>query len=168
MNSIILSNSNLNIINLKIAKCKNQDEFKNFFFGPTISLRLYNPIISWADTKSISVSFKKSSIIKDCKIITNDNYNLLNLLRNVNEKLINVYKNYKEDYGHDTLDLIPTLFYEKDDYFYIKCNLPKKYSPKIGTIYEYILVDIRNIYEIGKKCGFRLDLKHYKEKDTDF
>lgn len=159
--SVILNNSNLNAINLKI-KYKNNNGFKNYIFSPSISLKLYNPKISWTNGTAISLCFKKSGIIKDYEIVSNDNYSLLNLLKNINEKLLKLYDDYKEEYGHQQFDHKPTLFDEKTDHFFIRCNLPKNFKPSVGTVFSSVVVDIVNIYEINTTVGMRLSLKFYE------
>ena len=145
---------------LKVFKFSKSGNFKNYFFSPNISIKLFSPRITWMEGHCVSFSFQKYAIIEGNKVISTDNLNLLNLLRNTNEKLLLVYNEYKEKYGHDSGILQPCLFYEKDDHFYIKCNIPNKHiKPQLNYTYTSAIVDIRNIWETSNKIGFRLELK---------
>ena len=173
--SIILTNNTLNEISkdLCIFKYSNKNNFKNYFFSPNISIKLYNPKVTWVDNNNISFCFKKYVTIQDNVITQSDNILLLNLLRNINDTLLKIYDNYKDMYGHNKLKNLPNLFYESkdDNFFYIKCNLPNRNGkffiktqddfskPYIGTEYTSVILDIRNIWEIDDKVGFRLELK---------
>lgn len=166
LNGLVFNNE------LKVFKYSKSGNFKNYFFSPNISIKLYNPKVTWIDGNSISFSFQKYATIKDNKIVINDNINLLNLLKSIDEALINAYNKYKENYGHNSLSVTPCLFYEKDDFFYVKCNLPNrngKYhikstddlfvKPLLNTNYKSVTVDIRNIWETANKTSFKLELK---------
>jgi hypothetical protein len=170
--SIVLTNYILDNVDICISKFTNKNNFKNYFFSPNISIKLYNPKITWIENNNISFSFQKYATIENNVIIKNDNISFLELLRNINIKLLKVFYDYKENYGHNHNKDLPSLFYEKDQYFYIKCNLPNKngkyfiktqngefIKPKIGTEFTSVILDIRNIWEINGKVGFRLELK---------
>lgn len=170
--SIVLNNYILDNVNIKIFKFTNKNNFKNYFFSPNISIKLYNPKITWIENNNISFSFQKYATIENNIIVKNDNISLLDLLRNINTTLLKIFYDYKENYGHTQNEDLPCLFYEKDTHFYIKCNLPNKNGkyfiktqdqdftkPKIGTEYTSVILDIRNIWEINDKVGFRLELK---------
>lgn len=135
---------------------------KNYFFIPNIGLKLYNAKVSWIDPskKNISFSFNKR-----------DNINLLIMLKSIFSKLHDIY-NRKANHPKP----ISSFFFEKDDSFYIRCYLPNirgKYHilsyfnddseeftiPKLSSIYNIIIVDIRNIWEDDNKAGFNLELK---------
>lgn len=136
---------------------------KNYFFTPTISIKLYNPKITWIDPykKNLSFSLSKSN-----------NLNLYIMLKHINSSLTNMYKHK----AYNPLSNISPFFYEKGDFFYIKCYLPntnKKYQissffnnteesfiiPQIGYIYNTVIIDIRNIWEKNDNAGFNLELK---------
>ena len=121
-----------------------------------MSIKLYSPKVTWMDGNSVSFSFQKYATIEDNKITSTDNLNLLHLLRNINEKLLLVYQEYKEKYGHETTNITPCIFYEKDTHFYIKCNLSNKkfVKPHLNTTYTSAIIDIRNIWETTNKIGF--------------
>ena len=184
--SIILNNTILNQLSfskdLCIFKYSNKNNFKNYFFSPNISIKLYNAKVTWVDNNNVSFGFKKYATIdkENNTIVHNDNISLLNLLRNINNTLLKIYHDYKENYGHDILlnkdnsEILPNLFYEKETEFYIKCNLPNKNGkffiktqndtgsfskPRVGTEYTSVTLDIRNIWEMNDKVGFRLELK---------
>jgi len=167
MNRIILNSDVINELiknnNLNFQTKFQKENGKNYFFNQTISLCLYNPKVAWIDStkKNISFSFNK-----------HEHLNLFIMLRYINEKLIQLYNN---KIGVNLS--IHSFFYEKDDFFYIKCYLPnihsKKYLiksyfnsnedkfnvPRLGTIYSSVILDIRNIWEKNNKVGFNLELK---------
>ena len=136
---------------------------KNYFFTPTISIKLFKPKVTWIDStkKNVSFLFKK-----------HENLNLYTMLRNVNNSLTYFYKTK----AYNPIDNISPFFYEKGDYFYVKSYLPNingKYLinsylnnieeifkvPRIGIIYDVIILDIRNIWEKDNHAGFNLELK---------
>lgn len=136
---------------------------KNYFFTPTISLKLYNPKVTWVDStkKNISFLFKKY-----------DNLTLYTMLKNINQSLINFYKNK----AYNPIENISSFFYEKGDYFYVKCYLPNMNGkflitsvfndveedfkpPHVGLTYNTVILDIRNIWEKDNHAGFNLELK---------
>lgn len=146
-----------------IEKFQRGSSGKNYFFTPTIGLKLYNPKITWVDPykKNVSFSFNK-----------HENINLYTMLKNINNSLKNLYKNK----AYNPVETVSPFYYEKGDYFYIKCYLPqtnKKYHitsffndteeafiiPKIGCTYSSIVVDIKNIWEKDNQSGFNLELK---------
>jgi hypothetical protein len=148
---------------LKLIEKYQRGSGKNHFFTPTISLKLYNPKVTWVDSnkKNLSFSFKKY-----------DNLNLYTMLKNINNSLTYFYKNK----AYNPVDNISSFFYEKGDYFYIKAYLPNmngKYLvnsyfntteeafkiPRVGIIYDTIILDIRNIWEKESHAGFNLELK---------
>lgn len=179
---IILTSHILDILDknneLCIFKYTIKNNIASYYFGPNISIKLWQPKVSWLNHNSCSFQFKKS-----------ENLNLLILLRNINSRLVELYSLYKESRGFVKYDLLPCIFYEKDDFFYIKCNLPyanHKYlintsiandtnieektdkntrfeKPKIGIVYQSIILDIRNVWEVTNetvyKVGFKLELK---------
>lgn len=185
--SIVLNNNILDNIDIVIFKFTNKNNFKNYFFSPNISIKLYNPKVTWVENNNVSFSFQKYLTIENNTVVKTDNIAFLDLLRNINTSLLKVLYDYKENYGHTQNKNLPCLFYEKDAYFYIKCNLPNKngkyfiktqdpdpsqskacfglkpdqcfIKPRIGTEYTSVILDIRNIWEINDKVGFRLELK---------
>ena len=163
---------------LCIFKYTSKNMFNSYFFGPNISIKLKNPKVSWMDANSISFQFDMFTSTSHKSLNLDDvsnNLSLLNLLRDVNSRLVDLYNNYKDSRGHADIISRPCIFYEKDNFFYIKCNLPKVngrylvscddgatfYKPRIGCVYKYVILDIRNIWEINAqdKVGFRLELK---------
>lgn len=136
---------------------------KNYFFTPTIGIKLYNPKITWVDPYKKNVAFSFSKI---------ENLNLHIMLKHFNKALSSIYKQK----AYNPIDNMSPFFYEKGDYFYIKCYLPntnKKYQitsflnneeepfiiPKVGCSYNTVIVDIRNIWEKDNHAGFNLELK---------
>lgn len=150
---------------LCIFKCINRNNFKSYYFSPNISVKLWCPKVSWMDKNSVSFQF-----------VTKENSNLLNILKDINLSLVRLYSGFKESRGHKELKIVPCIFFEKDDKFYVKCNLPysnSKYHitceneslfirPNVGTVYKTVILDIRNIWETvcGTKVGFKLEVKH--------
>jgi len=175
--SIILNSKNITVLEeageLCILKYTSKNNFNNYFFGPNISIKLWSPKVSWMDNNSLSFQFEKYNQNGI------DNMNLLILLRNINTKLVDLYCAYKESRGHPELNVKPCIFYEKENYFYIKCNLPnvngryhitcedgsKFIKPRIGNVYSAVKLDIRNVWEVvgQEKVAFRLELKHVSD-----
>lgn len=146
-----------------IEKYQRGGSGKNYFFTPTIGLKLYNPKITWIDPykKNLAFSFYK-----------HENLNLYTMLKYINKSLTLIYKQK----AYNPSDNISPFFYEKGDYFYIKCYLPnmnKKYQitsffndleesfviPTVGNSYNTVIVDIRNIWEKDNHAGFNLEVK---------
>lgn len=156
-------NTNSLTTNIKFQKGNG----KNYFFVPTIAIKLYNAKISWIDPykKNISFSFNKY-----------ENLTLLNMLKSINKDLIYVY-NKKSDEPMP----VSSFFFEKDEFFYVRVYLPNtngKYHiesifidgsenqektqfniPRLNCIYSSIIVDIKNIWENQTRSGFNLELK---------
>lgn len=148
---------------LKLIEKYQRGSGKNHFFTPTIGLKLYNPKVTWVDPykKNLAFSFSK-----------NNNLNLYTMLKHINTSLSSIYKQK----AYNPIDNISSFFYEKGEYFYIKCYLPntnKKYQiisffndseepfnvPRTGASYNTVIVDIRNIWEKDNHAGFNLELK---------
>lgn len=165
-------------------KLKRGTNIKNHFFissekdssiNSSISLELYNAKVSWIDPykKHISFVFDK----KNC-------LTLLNMLRYINENLT-IFFNKQQI---EPINVSP-FFFEKGDFFYIRCFLPNykkdkktiyhiksKYSdshshvesfviPNVGYIYNSVIIDIRNIWVDNLKAGFNLELKETKNEN---
>lgn len=149
----------------------------NYYFIPTIGITLYNPKVSWIDPlkKHISFSFYKYPELKGT-----NNYTSLNLIKKCNDVLGNIYKNY--EYDNNEKQVAP-FFYEKGDYYYIRCYLPKskvfyniisQYDdenittlfkiPSKETIYNNITIEFRNIWEdiSNSLVGFNIELKEVR------
>jgi hypothetical protein len=135
---------------------------KNYYISPTISLKLFNPKVSWIDPykKNISFIFPKY-----------DNLSLLNFLKYVQQRLIQLYNKVSPNPQN-----VASIYYEKGDYFYVKVYLPNtnnKYNitssfngeeeqfkiPRVGITYNSIIIDIRNIWEKDNAAGINLELK---------
>lgn len=157
INDLISTNS------LQLIEKYQRRSGKNYFFTPTISLKLYNPKVTWIDSSKKNVSFLFHKY---------DNLTLYTMLKNINSSLVNFYKNK----AYNPINNIAPFYYEKGDYFYIKCYLPNmnnKYLvsslfndieeqfniPRVGMIYNYVILDIRNIWEKETLAGFNLELK---------
>lgn len=148
---------------LKLLEKFQRGSGKNYFFTPTIGLKLYNPKITWIDSfkKNISFSFNKY-----------DNMSLYTMLKHIYTSLSYLYKKK----AYNPIDNIAPFFYEKGDYFYIKCYMPNtggKYQiismfndkedkftiPMVNSSYDVIVLDIKNIWEKNNQAGFNLELK---------
>lgn len=157
---------------LVIFKETYKNGFRNFFFSPNIGIHLYSPKVSWLDSKGMAFCFNKA-----------ENNSLLDLLKYINDSLNKIYINYKDNYGLSNGAQMSPLYYEKGDFFYIKCHLPNsngkyfityssdiekdaKFSrPRIGCVYKSVIIDIRNIWETdNKKAGVHLELKEIYDK----
>lgn len=167
MSRIILTSELLNnlLTNNKITLLEKYQKKsgKNHFFTPTISLKLYKPKITWIDPQKKNLSFS---------FVKHENLSLYTFLKNVNNSLTTLYKNK----AYNPITTISPFFIEKGDYFYVKCYLPninKKYyinsyfndkeevfiPPMLNSVYDYVIVDIKNIWEKDKNAGFNLELK---------
>ena len=145
----------------------------NYYFLPTIGIKLFDAKVTWVDPlkKHISFSFYKYPEL-------NGNHSgSLNFIKKCYETLTNIYKNY--EYDNRDSEIAP-FFHEKGDYYYIRCYLPKsKYFyniisefedekesifniPRIDTIYKSVIIEFRNIWEDTdtSKRGFNIELKN--------
>lgn len=160
MSRIVLNSENinetLNHITFIVKNAKNN--YKNYIIQPNISISLYNSKVSWVDgsCKNLCLCFNKY-----------DNMSLKNMLKIINDKI-----NNKTDYFYSLENKI-SIFYEKGDYFYVKCFLPpninytfdglkETYSkPRVGIIIKQCIIDIRNVWMNNdtKNVGIHLELK---------
>lgn len=160
---LLTSESLTNLIQegkLNILK-KSQKLGTNYFFTPTIGIKLYNPKVIFSDRKNITLQFDKRT-----------NLNLYKMLEFINSILMKKYKNSSQTVP----DLNYNLFYENDDFFNIRVFLPYskgKYDiqvtdnanfipfriPNKGAVYDIVVVEIRNIWEQASRSGFNLELK---------
>jgi hypothetical protein len=173
MRNIITKSSDIDV---HIFKDSYTRSIHNYFIGDkescTVSIKLYNAKVSWVDYRTISFGFNKA----ECNL-------LLKLLKNIQDSILVKLNSYKEDYGFTINHNVNPMYFEKGDYFYIKCNLPNKNNkyfidffdsieieaginnktfniPRVGCIYKYVIIDIRNIFEDHNgKSGFHLELK---------
>lgn len=163
MTRVILNSQVIEFMNITLnTKFMRNDNGKNYFFSPTISLKLFNAKVSWIDTskKNLSFSFNKY-----------ENLTLLNMLKNINTKLTDIYNNKS-----DEPVVISPFFYEKDELFYIRVYLPSLKGnfhiesifngekenfniPRLNCVYNNVIIDIRNIWESNVRSGFNLELK---------
>lgn len=167
MSKIILNSKVLHELissnTLQLVEKHQKQSGKNYFFMPTISLQLYKAKVSWIDAYKKNISFVYNKY---------ENQTLYTLLKNINMDLITFYKDKYNNKKSSSM-----FFYEKDEYFYIKCYLPNiKYKyfinsffndikeptfkmPYVGTIYSTVIIDIKNIWEQENNYGFNLELK---------
>jgi hypothetical protein len=147
-----------NILKVLKKPQKNTTNF-NYYFTPNIGISLYNPKVKYIDKKFIVFEFERYK-----------NSSLYHLLKHINTTLQNELKKQyielKDKYIYD-------LFSEQNEYFFIRCYLPNNngkyfisvnedkrfYLPRIGCIYDNVIVEIRNIWGKGDKYGFNIELK---------
>lgn len=164
--TIILTSERINdLINegvLKILKKSQKNNLNsNYFFTPNIGIMLYEAKVKYVDPKSITFGFDKYKNITLYYLIKHINTCLQNEIRKQHIEL-----NDKKLYD---------LFSEEDETFYIRCYLPnyngkyfikvddadakRFYLPKLGCVYNNILVEIRNVWGKDCKYGFNIELK---------
>lgn len=151
---------------LKILKKKQQKpENSNYYFNPSLALNLWKSKVMFRNPKFIVLEFSKVEHI-----------NLLILLRDINIKLQNLLKKQNSELYNKN---IYNIMSETDDKFTIRCYLPNykgkylvKYFinnteevfrlPNINTVIDNCLIEIRNVWKTGDKCGFNIELKSIK------
>ena len=111
MNNSVLLNSNifgemLKTYSIGISK-KYQKDTINYYFTPNLCLKMFNVKVTWTDKKNISFCVNKW-----------ENTSLLNLMKFIEKGLINLYNKYDSE---NTDKIVSSFFYEKGDYFYIRC-----------------------------------------------
>jgi len=175
MSSLILTSNVIKEINLIFSKKWAKNSYINYYITAkkeeilyNISIKLYSPKVSWIDQykKNLCFCFNKY-----------ENLSLLSFLKYINSNIVfnfNLMFNEKIDEKNT-----PYIFYEKGDFFYIKCFLPhfkigdyhieciseenkkEKFNiPRLGCIYKSVIIDIRNIWKSEQdKFGFNLELK---------
>lgn len=163
LNSEILNNlhkTNSIILSKKFQKKLNGI---NYFFCPTIGIKLYNPQVSWIDPLQNNLSFCFNKW---------ENMTLLKLLQSIHETLSIIY----DKSAYNEAKPLASFFFEKDDKFYIRTYLPKvkghfgikslfngdndKFNiPRKDCIYNYIIIDFRNIWESNNRAGYNIELK---------
>lgn len=143
-----------------IKKSQKISNNSNYYFTPSIGIKLYNPKIMYSNLKSVVFEFDKYEFL-----------NLLQLLRSINDKL--QYK-LKHDYSELFDKEIYNIMSERDDKFTIRCYLPHKNGkyfiksnessfgfklPKSNCVLDEALIEIRNVWCNDGKYGFNLELK---------
>lgn len=145
---------------LKVLK-KNQktQDNCNYYFNPNIGFKLYDAKVKYVDKKSMVFEFDKYKYSS-----------LLVLLNYTNDVLQRMTKqNFSELFEKSIYGIVS----EQDSTFTIRCYLPNyngKYFietesddkfklPRSGCIYDSVTVEIRNIWKMGEKYGFNLELK---------
>lgn len=160
LNSVVL-NELVDTSVLKILK-KNQkiQGNCNYYFNPNIGLKLYNPKVKYVDKKTIVFEFDKYKYAS-----------LLVLLNYINDVLQRTTKNeFSELFEKQIYNIVS----EQDSKFTIRCYLPnyngkyfidtgstEKFTvPRSGCEYDTAVIEIRNIWKMGEKYGFNLELKN--------
>jgi hypothetical protein len=143
-----------------IKKSQKISNNSNYYFTPSIGIKLYKPKIMYSNLKSIVFEFDKYEFL-----------NLLQLLRSINNKL--QYK-LKTDYSELFDKDIYNIMSEQDEKFTIRCYLPNKNGkyfiksndlslgfklPKSNSYLDEALIEIRNVWCNDSKYGFNLELK---------
>jgi hypothetical protein len=152
---------------LKILK-KSQKNTKdwNYYFTPNIGISLYNPKVKYVDKKFIVFEFDRYKYSSLYHLIKHINISLQNELKTqyieLNDK--NIYN----------------IFSEEKETFFIRCYLPNNngkyfitvnddkrfYLPRIGCIYDNVVVEIRNLWGKDNKYGFNIELKNVNSFTT--
>jgi hypothetical protein len=156
-------------ISKKIQKQKNSF---NFFFSPSLDIKLRNARVWYIDLKTMVFIFNKS-----------ENLNLYLFLQNISKTLLTKTEyyakqiTYSSSFGTKTkFDFISNrISKDKDDLeiqeFTIKCFIPptiklfheqkevKYNSPLKGNIFDNITLNIKNIWEDPTRIGFNIEVK---------
>jgi len=163
INSEVLSEL-INSEQLKVLKKRqqNSDNF-NYYFSPSIGLNLWRSKVMIVNPKFIVFEFNKI-----------EHMNLLILLRDIDNKLQRLVKSKNSELFNTS---IYKLMSEIDnDKFTIRCYLPnfkgkhliKCYVdnneeifklPRVNTIIDNCVIEIRNIWKTNDKSGFNIELK---------
>lgn len=148
----LMENNALKIVR-KIQKNNARDV--NFFFSPSIGLELFNPQVSFVDSKTVVLTFCKSKDI-----------NLLIMLRYINKTLSSFLTPSDDQKVYD-------MFTETDTTFSLRCYLPSfkgKYCtkyyedaeekrfkfPRLNSTLPFVLLDIKNIWCSNNRYGYNL------------
>lgn len=137
----------------------------NYYFTPTMGIKLYKPMVKFIDKKFIVFEFQKS-----------DHLSLLLLLRHINNILL---RQLRTKFSETFNESIHNLFSEDDLVFTLRCYLPNnkgKYFikvedaetgaalpfilPNTNRYYDNCIVEIRNIWKRKETYAFNLELKH--------
>lgn len=162
--TVILTSSLLSELEINVFRKRQKNiENSNFYFTPNIGLKLYNAEIMIVTSKYIVFKFDK---VKDL--------NLLTLFRNISRHL--QYK-IKTRFGIDFSNKnVYDMVSEQESTFTLRCSLPnnngkyyiKYYEnnelkffklPRIGTRYDCVTIEIRNVWENEKGYGFNIEIK---------
>ena len=163
INSEVLSEL-INSEQLKIVKKRQQhsDNF-NYYFSPSIGLNLWKPKVMIINPKFIVLEFNKI-----------EHMSLLILLRDINKKLQKLVKNKNSElFNTDIYNIMSEI---DNDKFTIRCYLPNfkgkhliKYYvdkneemfklPRVNTVIDNCIIEIRNIWKTNDKSGFNIELK---------
>lgn len=158
LNSELLSNIMKTNGLTAIKKFQKGKSGSNFFFTPSIGIKLFNVKVTWVDP------FKKNLAFS---INRWENPNLITLLRYINKCLSDIYKRYSY------LDLnISPFFFEKGDFIYIRTYLPNTNGlyhihnnlgsfivPRKDSTFDSITIYFKNIWEDDTRAGFNIELK---------
>lgn len=157
--SELINSEQLNIVK---KRQRNVDNF-NYYFSPSIGLNLWKPKVMIINPKFIVFEFNKV-----------EHMNLLILLRDIDKKLQKLVKNKNSElFNTDIYNLMSEI---ENDKFTIRCYLPnfkgkhliKCYInnneeifklPRVNTIIDNCIIEIRNIWRTDNKSGFNIELK---------
>ena len=158
LNSDVLDETNISVCRKKQASGSGS----NFFFSPNIGLKVYNAKVLIVTQKYIVFTFDKRTHLS-----------LLNLFRKINNRLQTIIK-------HTFYDLkdhpIHSMISENEETFTIRCNLPnyrgkylvKSYQnnmeikfnlPNINAVFDCILIDIKNLWQLNDTLAYNVELK---------
>lgn len=167
MSSIVLTSLDvLEKLELSVSrKSQKANDCYNYFFSPSLSIRLYKP--------SISVVNKDYIVFKYDKYYSSGLYHYLESISERLYALIGRFYNTK-DLQKDNILLV------NENSIYLKAHLPHKNNryfisvhntdtntlsncfvlPNTNAVYDEVVVDIRNVWQYKGKLGFRLELKY--------
>jgi hypothetical protein len=146
-----------------LEKNQKNNIYKNYYFTPNIGLKIFNAKVLFVDNKSMTIEVDKWKYP-----------GFITMLREIDEELLKLY----HEKSNQVSENVYSFFMEKENTILFRMSLPNyrgKYNitsytnssdqdvftlPRSGMIYNYIIFEIRNIWEqLGKKTGFNLELK---------
>lgn len=157
----LLKNNTITIL----KKRQKDSNDSNYYFTPNIGLNLWNAKIMFINSKFLVLEFNKI-----------DHINLLTLLRYVDSSLQKLLKSKNSELFN--VDIY-SIMSETEDKFTIRCYLPNyrgkyliKYYvndsdelfklPKLNSIIDNCVIEIRNVWGKNNKYGFNIELKSIK------
>lgn len=147
-----------------LQKNQKNNSYKNYYFTPNIGIKLFNPKVIFVDKKTMTIEVDKWKYP-----------GLMNMMNEINDSLLKMYIEKSDCQPKN----VYSLFTEKENTIVLRLYLPNvrgRYNitslvtnqdepeqftlPRSGMIYNYIIFEIRNIWEQNDiKTGFNLELK---------
>lgn len=149
---------------LKVLKKYQSDKVScNYYFTPNVGIKIYKPKVMIINEKYIVFEFDK-----------NNSIGLYSLLKMINEEIKELI--YRSNIIRDAnfYDMYSDI--EDGNKYTIRCSLPKfKWNykieyiyntdkvpfvlPRLGCVFDEIVVEIRNVWQNNNKLGYNLELK---------